>query len=117
MRDLQSADERECRDIFTAVGNFSELILKKADARLEDVALSHFDCEEEVVILLDFPTGDVLGEERFGLVPQNCRVNTGAENKTTLKPHLSDWMEMSGAIAGHCENRPPSYLKNTECAR
>jgi len=48
---LQSTDERECRDIFIAVKNLDELVLKVADVRLEGVALSHFD-DEVVVIFL-----------------------------------------------------------------
>ena len=31
MRNLQPADERKCRDIFTVVGNIGELILKAAE--------------------------------------------------------------------------------------
>ena len=53
MRNLQSADERECRDMLTAVQNLGELVLKVADVRLEIVILSHFDSEKVVVILLD----------------------------------------------------------------
>jgi len=49
---LQSADECECRDILTAVGNFGKLVLKVVDARLEVVALSHFKGKKVVVILL-----------------------------------------------------------------
>ena len=63
MRDLQSVDECECRDIFPAVRNFGELILEVVDVRLEVVALSHFEDDEVVVILLIFLTGGVLTEE------------------------------------------------------
>ena len=52
MKNLHSAYEHECRDIFTAVGNHGPLVLKVADVRLEAVVLSHFDSEEVVVILL-----------------------------------------------------------------
>ena len=63
---MQSADERKCRDIFITVGNLGELVLKVANVRLEVVALSHFDSEEVVIILLDLPVGGILGEKRFG---------------------------------------------------
>ena len=39
VKNLQPADERECRDIFTAVGNLGELILEVADVRLKAVIL------------------------------------------------------------------------------
>jgi len=32
VKNLQPADERECRDVLTAVRDFGELALKKADA-------------------------------------------------------------------------------------
>jgi len=54
VRNLQPADERKCRDIFTVVGNIGELILKAADVRLEVVAVSHFD-GKNMVILLGLP--------------------------------------------------------------
>jgi len=44
---------------FTAVGNLGELVLKIADVRLEAVTLSHFDGEEVVIILPNFPAGGV----------------------------------------------------------
>ena len=59
----QLTDERECRKIFTAVGNLGELVLEEADVRLESVALSYFDGDEVVVIILGLPTGGVLGDE------------------------------------------------------
>jgi len=31
VKNLQFIDERECRDIFTAVGNLGELVLEVAD--------------------------------------------------------------------------------------
>ena len=46
---MQSTDECECRNIFTAIGNFGKLVLKVADVGLEAVTLSDFD-EEEVVV-------------------------------------------------------------------
>ena len=54
-----------CRDNFTVVGNLGELILEVIDVRLEDAALSYFNSEEVVVILLGFLAGDVLGEKRL----------------------------------------------------
>ena len=62
---MQCADECECRYIFNAVENLDELVLKIADVRLKAVTLSHFDVKEVVVILLDFPTGDILGDEHL----------------------------------------------------
>jgi len=55
VRDMQSTDKRECRDIFTAVENLGELVLKITDVQLEVVALPHFDGEKVVVILYGFP--------------------------------------------------------------
>ena len=63
MTDLQPADECECRDIFTAVENFSQLALKVDDVGLEAITLPHFDGEKVVVILLDLLTGGILSEE------------------------------------------------------
>ena len=65
VRNLQPADERECRYIFTAVGNFGEPVLKIADVRLEAINLPHFDREEVVVILLGLPAGGILREKRL----------------------------------------------------
>jgi len=55
----------ECKDIFTAVENFGELILEVVNIQLEAVTLSHFDGEEVVVILLGLPAGGILGEEHL----------------------------------------------------
>ena len=66
MRNLQSAEERECRYIFTVVENFGQLALKVTDVRLEVITLPHFDEEEMVVIFLGLPVGGVLSEERLG---------------------------------------------------
>ena len=46
MTDLHFANEHECTDIFTAIGNLDELVLKAADIRFEVVLLSHFDDED-----------------------------------------------------------------------
>ena len=67
MRDLQFSDEHECTNIFTTVGNLDELVLRVTDVRLESVALSHFDGDEIMVILLCLSTGDVLGEKRLSI--------------------------------------------------
>ena len=67
MRNLQSAVEREYRDIFTAVGNLDELVLKVADVRLEAFAVSHFDCEE-VGVILSLLAGGVLGEKHLSYI-------------------------------------------------
>jgi len=64
VRNLQPANERERRDIFIAVGHLGELVLEVADVRLENVTGSHFD-SEEVVVLLSFLAGSVLGEEHL----------------------------------------------------
>ena len=66
MRNLQPADECECRDILTIVGNFDQLALEVTYVGLEAVALSHFDSEEVVVILFGLLARGVLSEERFG---------------------------------------------------
>ena len=66
MRNLHPTDKRECKDIFIAVGNLGELVLKVADVRLEVVAIFHFDGEEVVVVLLGLSVGGVLGEKHFG---------------------------------------------------
>ena len=63
MRELQSTDERECRDIFTVVENLGELVLEVINVRLEAVILSHFDREEVAVILLGLPIGGILGKD------------------------------------------------------
>jgi len=64
VRDLQSADECECRDVLT--GDLGELALEVADARFEAVALPHLNGEKVVVVLLSFSARCVLREERFG---------------------------------------------------
>jgi len=53
VRNLQPADECKCRGILTAVGNFGQLALKVANVKLETVALSNFDSEKVVTVLLD----------------------------------------------------------------
>ena len=47
----------------SSVENLGKLVLKVADVRLEDVAMSHINGEEMLVILLGFTAGDVLGEK------------------------------------------------------
>jgi len=41
VRDLQLADECQCRDILTEVGDLGHLALKVADIGFEVVAISH----------------------------------------------------------------------------
>jgi len=52
MRNLQSADERECRDLLTAIEDFDELDLEEANVRFETVALPHLDGEEVRLFIL-----------------------------------------------------------------
>jgi len=66
LRDLQSADERESRYIFTAVEYFDKLVLEVADVRLEAVTLPYLDREEVVVVLLSLPARSILSDERLG---------------------------------------------------
>lgn len=61
VRNMQPADEYECRDILTAIRNFGRLALEVTDVRVETVLLPHFD-GEEVVVLLGFPVRGALGE-------------------------------------------------------
>ena len=63
VRDLQSIDECECKDIFTTVGNLGKLALEIADVRLEVVILPHLDRKEVMIVLIGFSTGGVLGEK------------------------------------------------------
>jgi len=39
VRNLQSADERECRDVLTAVRDFDEFAFEEGDVRLEAITL------------------------------------------------------------------------------
>ena len=48
LRDLQLAEECECRDVLTAVGDLGQLALEVADVRFEVVTLSHLDDEKMV---------------------------------------------------------------------
>jgi len=65
VRSLQQANECECRDILTAVGNFGHLALEVTDVGLEAITLPHFDAQEVVVVPFDFSTRGILIEERF----------------------------------------------------
>ena len=49
---MRPANERECKDVFIAVGDLGELTLKEVDVRLEAVTLPHLDGEEVIVVLL-----------------------------------------------------------------
>jgi len=66
VRNLQPVDERQHRDIFTAIGHIRELVLEVVDVRLEAVTMSYFNSEEVVVVLLGFLGKGVLGKERLG---------------------------------------------------
>jgi len=65
VRDLQPVDERKCKDVLIAVGDFGQLALEVANVRFEAVALPHLD-GEVVVIPLNLSARCILGEERFG---------------------------------------------------
>ena len=65
MRNLQPADERKSRDIFTAVRDLGKLALEEANVRLEAVTLPHFDGEEMMVVLLSLLARGILSEKRF----------------------------------------------------
>ena len=60
-----AADECECRDILTTVGNFNQLALKVADIGLKDVALTYFGGEKVVVVLLGLLARGILSEEHI----------------------------------------------------
>ena len=66
VRDLQPADERECGDVLTAVGDLSQLTLEIDNVRFEVVALPHLDKKKVVVVSHILPMRYILGEERFG---------------------------------------------------
>ena len=51
---MQLADECECRDVLTAVGNLDQLALDVPDVGLEAVTLPYFDGEKMVVVPLGF---------------------------------------------------------------
>ena len=55
--------ERECIDILTVVGNFSQLALKVAYVVLKAITLPHFARVEVVVILFGLSAKGILGEE------------------------------------------------------
>jgi len=66
VRNLQPADECECRYILTAVENFGQLALEVTDIGLEVVILPYFDREKVVVVLLGLLTRGILSEECIG---------------------------------------------------
>jgi len=47
---LQPADECECGDILTAVGDFGQLVLEVTDVRLDVFALPHFNAKEVIIV-------------------------------------------------------------------
>ena len=80
---MQPTDECECREILTAVENFSQLVLKVADIELEAITLPHFDGEEVVVVLVGFPMGGVLSES-VSLPPRSSGKSVTAVSRTNL---------------------------------
>ena len=66
MRNLQPADERECRDVLIAVENFGKLALEEVDVWFKAIALPHLNGEEMIVILFGLLTRGVLSEKHFG---------------------------------------------------
>jgi len=66
VRELHSADERECRSIPTVFRDLGQLPLEVTDVRFVDVALPHFDSKKMVVIPLSLPARCILGEECLG---------------------------------------------------
>ena len=65
MRNLKPADECECKDILTAIENFSHLALEVADVGLKAVTLPHFNGEKMVVVLFCLLVGGVPSEKHF----------------------------------------------------
>ena len=65
LRDLQPADERECRDVLIAIGDHGQLALKVANVRFKVVTLSYLDSEKVAVVSLSLPAKCVLGKEHF----------------------------------------------------
>ena len=92
VRDLQSTDEHECRYIFIAIENFGKLALEVADVRLEVIALSHFDDEKVVVVILGLSARSILSEEYFSYLLEVVESGV-AESRTNPKLHLSGWTE------------------------
>jgi len=76
VRNLQPTDERECRDILTAVGDFGKLALEEVDVWFEVVSPPYIDREKMIVVLLGLMARDVLSEERFGY-PSKLRRERG----------------------------------------
>jgi len=52
VRDLQSVDERKCKDVLTAIGDLGQLALEVANVRFEVAALPHLDDKKMVVVPL-----------------------------------------------------------------
>jgi len=63
---LQPADEYECRDVLTAVGDLVQLALEVVDVGFEVVTMPHFDSEKVVVVPLSLLARCILAEECFG---------------------------------------------------
>jgi len=66
VRNLQPADECECRDVLTAIGDLGLFALKVANVGFDVVALPHLNSENVVVVLFSLLARCVLGEERLG---------------------------------------------------
>ena len=66
VRDLQPADECDCKDVLTTVEDLSQLALEVANVRFKVVTLPHLDGENVVVVPLSLPARCILGEKRFG---------------------------------------------------
>ena len=71
VRDLQLADERECRDVLTTAGDLGELALEEADVGFEVVTLPHLDNKKPVVVSLKLSPRCVLREEGFSHLLEN----------------------------------------------
>ena len=63
---MQPADECECGDILTAVGDFGQLVLEVTDVRLDVFTLPHFNAKEVIIVLVSHLARCVLSEKRFG---------------------------------------------------
>ena len=65
VRDLMPADEREYKDVLTAVRDLGQLALKIADVGFEAIILPHLEGENMMVVPLSLPARCILGEECF----------------------------------------------------
>ena len=65
------ADECESDNFFLTIGDFSELILKEIEVRLEAISLPHYHKEEMVIVPLSLLARDLFCEECFSYL---CKV-------------------------------------------